>query len=318
MQFVLRLRTDVRAALNSNENSYERIQAFSTYLHENIHWWQHVGSNFGFLYSLSYPATTTLCINDLKELIKKGIIVKPIVKFDAEYYAKYKKADIPEINRILNTYYDIEYAKLFSLDNKIILSIVEDKRFFLSIGHSYNILWNSSIHALSSFDEKYEFLPKINSWVENFRTLQEKEIPGFGIDIPFGISPLGIKAIYEGQAIFNQLQYLAIGSDDELTFEDFEKAGMLYGIYMEAFEVFLKYTKFTKPITLTDPLIGLFLLLCDIAINPTNGFPLDIYDFENFIIKNDPGIRFYLLCNFIGKYPDNIIKQLSIIQKMNI
>ena len=31
------------------------LRAFSTYLHETIHWWQHVGSTAGFLVSLSYP-----------------------------------------------------------------------------------------------------------------------------------------------------------------------------------------------------------------------------------------------------------------------
>lgn len=36
----------------------------------------------------------------------------------------------------------------------------------------------------------------------------------------------------------------------------------------------------------------MFLLICDIAINPTTGFPFDIENFENFIADVDVGIRF--------------------------
>ena len=36
----------------------EHIKAYSTYLHETIHWWQHVGSTSGFILSMCYPAQT--------------------------------------------------------------------------------------------------------------------------------------------------------------------------------------------------------------------------------------------------------------------
>jgi hypothetical protein len=52
-----------------------------------------------------------------------------------------------------------------------------------------------------------------------------------------------------------------------------------------------------------DPLIGLFLLICDLALNPTAGFPLQIAKYENFIIDVDAGIRFGRLSQAVGKYP---------------
>ena len=82
---------------------------------------------------------------------------------------------------------------------------------------------------------------------------------------------------------------------------DFEEMGLLHGVYIEAFDFFLKTTGIEKPNNLLHPSVGLFLLVCDLSINPTNGFPLDIYDFENFIHKNDPGQRFLTLCIEIGK-----------------
>jgi hypothetical protein len=37
----------------------------------------------------------------------------------------------------------------------------------------------------------------------------------------------------------------------------------------------------------------LFLLICDLSINPTRGFPLDIEMFEDLIVDIDPGARFF-------------------------
>lgn len=34
----------------------EIVQAYSTYLHETLHWWQHIGSSAGLILSLAYPA----------------------------------------------------------------------------------------------------------------------------------------------------------------------------------------------------------------------------------------------------------------------
>jgi len=66
MQFSIRLREDIRYQLTKQaEISPEKYQAFSTYLHENIHWWQHIGSNFDFLLSTSYYQLTLFLINPL-------------------------------------------------------------------------------------------------------------------------------------------------------------------------------------------------------------------------------------------------------------
>ena len=302
MQFVLRLRDDVRSALNSRELFFETIQASSTSIHENIHWWQHVGSNFGLIFSLSYPAFFHYSLESFQKIISDKLTYKSILKFDKQYYEKYGEANIPDINIILNNYHDIEYAKLFALDNRNFEELLKDNRFFLNIGHCYHILWSSTINTIASTaDRSYNFLPKVNNWVEKFKILTEKETVGFFVDSPMTISSLGIKAIYEGQAIFNQMQYLTVALNRELTYENFVNAGMLYGIYIEAFELFLEITGFEKPANLLDGVIGLFLIVCDLAINPNNGFPMDIYDYENFITKNDPGMRFTNFCLAISK-----------------
>jgi hypothetical protein len=75
-QFVLRLspinhRLVAEAdALNSAtiSRSPEMIRAYSTYLHETIHWWQHMGSTTGVVLSLCYPNQTHGNLSFLSEL----------------------------------------------------------------------------------------------------------------------------------------------------------------------------------------------------------------------------------------------------------
>jgi hypothetical protein len=63
-QFVLRLSPAVHRKLssmpsgivNSSMVDLEGVEAFSTYLHETVHWWQHVGSTYGLLMSMIYPS----------------------------------------------------------------------------------------------------------------------------------------------------------------------------------------------------------------------------------------------------------------------
>src|SRR4051794_37938879 len=62
-QFVLRLSPAVHSKLASmppgimtnGEVGLDGAQAMSTYLHETVHWWQHIGSTYGFIFSLNYP-----------------------------------------------------------------------------------------------------------------------------------------------------------------------------------------------------------------------------------------------------------------------
>ena len=43
------------AAMLKEHGLIDRAQAFSTLLHETVHWWQHVGSTYGLMLSLTYP-----------------------------------------------------------------------------------------------------------------------------------------------------------------------------------------------------------------------------------------------------------------------
>lgn len=314
LQSVVRLHDDILKALDRNDMSFERIQAFSTYLHETIHWWQHVGSHLGFITSLSYPALAHIAQRDLKTLVDRNEIYKPILTYDQYYYSQTGSYNNIEVNRILNYYHDIRFATAYISNNENIRYMLKDKRFFLNIGHCFHMLWSTSINVLSvSIDPHFNFLPKIKDWSPKFLELERSQIPGFTTDADVTISPLGTHAIYEGQARFNQLQYLAIGSSD-LSYDKFAEMGMLQGIYIEAFDLFLMITGIDRPNNLNNSVIGLFLLICDVAINPVEGFPSDIIDYNSFIISNDPGMRFTLLCQNVAVNKDrweNAVKDYS-------
>ncbi|MBS1633851.1 MAG: hypothetical protein JST10_14910 [Bacteroidetes bacterium] len=306
MQFVLRLRNDVRHELdsikagliNSGEITFDQAQAHSTYIHETIHWWQHVGSNYGLISSLKFPAQSHIAHSDLLTILKDIGAIKSIDKYNKTYPYNVN------ITKALNYWYDIEFAGQIAFDPKRMKRITQSP-YFESWGHSYNIKWSSTIWTLASIvDKDLTFLPNIKKWETGFKTLTDKKIKGFYYGSQNSIMPIGTKAIFEGQARISQIQLLFNSSHGKMCMSDFAKIGMLNGIYSEALQLFLDILSEPMPNNANDPLVGLFLLLCDIAMNPTDGFPFDISHYESFIISNDPGYRFCLICQMIrDKHP---------------
>ena len=121
MQFVLRLRPDLHYLLDqvetgiakSGDYDFETIQAFSTYFHETIHWWQHIGSISGFILSLSYPSQAHINHSVLKKFLDITEPIKPIKKYNQLNAREFKPQDdeFKLINVILNNFYDIEFFK---------------------------------------------------------------------------------------------------------------------------------------------------------------------------------------------------------------
>jgi hypothetical protein len=71
---------------------------------------------------------------------------------------------------------------------------------------------------------------------------------------------------------------------------------MLHGVYEKAFRVFLEQSELPWPPTVDHPVVALFLLICDMAINPGAGFPHPLTaHFPSFIGDTDPGVRFTML-----------------------
>src|SRR4028119_1557652 len=116
MTCVVDLPPDFRFALDqlgtgvysAGEISLKALDAQSTYLHETIHWWQHVGSTAGLVLSLSYPAQTHLNHAPLTSLLRAIGPRKSLRRLDLAKSAPVPEAARQDLNRVLNNRHDIE------------------------------------------------------------------------------------------------------------------------------------------------------------------------------------------------------------------
>ena len=229
---------------------------------------------------------------------------KSVFKYSKLIAEKTGREDNVDINLIVNNWFDISCGCLIS-DHSKNLQNSWSSDYFWSIGHSYHMMWGWTVSIIASVcDPGFSFLSDVRKWDENFNRLETERKEGFFERSLIPMPPLGARAIFEGQARFCQLQYLYSVSGQKLSFPQFAKVGMMEDLYIEAFEVFLQVLGEKWPENSYDPLVALFLLICDLAINPTDGFPLDVVYYETFIISNDPRTRFFMLYQVVAHgYP---------------
>lgn len=313
--YVLRLHPEVHniiSRVESGENTDDLIegeisQAISTLFHENLHWWQYIGSTSGLIMSLSLPAQISSSLTYFKQCLELSGNKKPISIY-SDNNPRDNLTDDPEfmaINHILNNFHDVLYYKIRVKRPSYIKEICEEK-YFESIGHSFHISYATSVGLLATtFDTEYSFLPNPNIWTDRFIDLNEREVDGFYYGSSIALPSIGTEDLFEGQARFNQILFLHIESKKTLNWFQFEQAGMLHGVYYSAFKLFLKILDEQRPASVDSPLIALYLLLIDIAINPAEGFPFGIENYESFVKDTDPGTRFMYLCQTVkDKFPE--------------
>jgi hypothetical protein len=282
---------------------FERIQAFSTYLHETIHWWQHIGSTCGLMLSLSYPGQTHANLQPLRAFVEKVGPVKSIRQWAATNVGS-RDPDSPSglANRIINNQFDIEAYRLLATNPERAQGLV-NSGMFESVGHSYEIAIGNAVAALAStFDREFNLIPHPKEWEAKIGKLRGARETGFFHGSPIELSPIGAFHIFEGQARFSQLQYLHFASGGQFEWDDAEQGRMLDRTYMLAFETFLAVAALSQPPSIDHPVVGLFLLICDLAMNPGEAFPFTVPFAKAFIDDVDPGKRFLLLCTIVREF----------------
>jgi hypothetical protein len=317
-QFVLRLSPEVHrkiellpTGLIHGPADFDCLRAYSTYLHETIHWWQHIGSTTGLLLSLSYPGQAHTNYNYLRKLIASIGPKKSIVKF-AETLGGPGSPETPEgmANIVINNHFDIEFFRIL-LTTPGMVRRVADHQLFDSIGHSYQIAYGSIALVLaSSLDPDLKFIPDPREWSSAFAELRSTKREGYYYGSAIAVIPIGAHHIFEGQARFAQLQFLYFVSGEKLTWDDVRAMNLLDGIYGEAFNHFLRLAELDWPPGIDHPTVALFLLVCDIAINPSAGFPMPLVAFTTFIEDVDPGFRFVFLCRTIAKRRPDVARMI--------
>jgi hypothetical protein len=318
-QFVLRLSPEVHRKIEAmpkgiieGRPDFDSLRAYSTYLHETIHWWQHSGSTTGLLLSLSYPGQAHTNHNHLKNLLQAIGPKKSMLRF-VENSGGPGGPETPSglANVVVNNHFDIEFFRILTTTPSMIREAV-DHPLFDCIGHSYQIAYgNIALILASSLDNDLRFIPDPRTWSEGFRELRTQKVKGYYYRSDVDVVPVGAHHIFEGQARFGQLQFLYFASGERLSWDDVRAMGMLDGIYGEAFHHFLRLAELEWPPTIDDPVVGLFLLLCDVAINPSAGFPMPLTTPSTFILDVDPGFRFFFLCRAVAKDRPDVARMIT-------
>ena len=307
----------------SDDLDGETVQAYSTYLHETIHWWQHMGSTAGLILSLGYPAQAHQNGERLEEFLRHVGPKKSIMRWaEMALRAGDTSPGLFAANVAVNNAIDIEFYKVIALNpSRAALIEVMHHRYFESVGHSYWMAYGNALALLvATVDPDEKHFANVLAWDEAFRRVREAKIEGWVHGEPVRMPRLGLHALFEGQARMIQLQYLSFGVAHPPRVEELRRQRYFADPYGSAFELFLKETSASWPKTIDDPVVGLFLLIVDLAINPTAGFPLDIESFENFILDVDPGVRFLRFCQATARRPEllSAIKHYSRKEYMSV
>lgn len=303
-QFVLRLSPAVHRKLsslpsgivNSSMIDFDGVEAFSTYLHETIHWWQHVGSTYGLLMSMTYPAQAHANYGHLKSLIASVGFKKSVRKLAESLPAGGYGSPSATANIIINNHFDMDSFRALTVSPLSASDLVQSP-LFESLGHSYEIALGNCVLLLASVsDPEFSVMHHPKNWEGPFRKLREDKEEGYYYGSPVSLYPIGAYEIFEGQARMAQLQYLHFATGGILGMEAANEAKMFDGVYGRAFSTFLQLTELERPSSIDHPTLALFLLICDVAINPGSGFPFPLVHFPSFVRDIEPGARFVWLC----------------------
>jgi hypothetical protein len=287
--------------VRAGKASFETLDAFSTYLHETLHWWQHIGSTTGLMLSFASPAKCHINHERLLKLLGKIGPQKSLRTFDALHPMGIAQEEGSLLNIVLNNWHDLEFNWRLLINPHSVHSVISSP-YFDSVGHSLSIgLANTLCLVASTFDSEFSVVPDVRRWENGFAEVRQEKVEGFYFGSPIKLPPIGALHIFEGQARFSQIQYLYNATDGNLGWEHFRDRGMLDGVYVEAFKLFLSLTGISWPGSPRSSEVLLFLLICDLSINPSDGYPFNLHHFESFIISDTPGIRFLWFCNQVAK-----------------
>ena len=299
MNCILYLDGDVSDALDASDGSPEFevkdagspiLLPFSTFLHEIIHWWQHVGTTSGLFYGLSIP---TQALSTAKYLSEFGAeLPKPLT----HSVTNSLPSEHPALLSVLR-WSELELGASLLFDPMTTSYTLRSRtRFYESLGHALLLTHISTMSAVASIlDPGRRSLPDPDPWIDLYERFVKDERPCFAPReiIEFAI---GLREIAEGQARVSEIQYRSLAYET-MTWSEVKARGLLSGVYATAFEEFLRLTGFDEPSYPIDASVNLFLLLCDISLNPAEGYADDIADDGKFVYRVHPGIRFLKLCD---------------------
>ena len=298
---VLRLRSDVAAALDHKDGALPdfsvesgespALQSFSTHLHETLHWWQHVGTTCGFLHSIGDATIALSCSESLRQ---SQCYRKPLIR------ALYEQPSFSDSGRsAILQWRDIENGRSVTFDPKRSVALWSSRpERATTVGHSLLSYCSLTMGTLARlFDSECEGLLDPTPWDDAYRAFESDRRVGFDPNILLEI-PLGMVEIAEGQARISEIQHRNL-TQRALSWATVMNDGWLDGIYGRAFNLFLKLTESSEPTSPRDDIVDLFLLICDVALNPSCGYVDNVGPEQEFVLDFHPGARFLRICRAV-------------------
>jgi hypothetical protein len=288
-----------------------QLTHYSTYIHETTHWWQFIASTTGFIQTLGSMAQSLLAAIYMRRISPSFPLCKPLIAQVRSDKTAAPQGDWQKLHTLVNSWLDIEFGICCVNSPKKLASFRSDN-FFESVGISLYTLYRDALQTFHNQFPKTRSILPIADWESKFIRVRDARYPNFHHQSPAYLPSLGALAIFEGQARFTQLQFLHNALDGKTNLNDWRT--QLHGVYIEAFEHFLKVLAVPWPEKANDPLVNTFLLLCDIAMNPSFGFPEGIETFAGFIEAVHAGHRFHYLCMLVARSPQ-VVDALSSVNR---
>ena len=99
----------------SREIGLDGAQAFSTYLHETVHWWQHIGTTYGLMRSLNYPSRAHGNYSQIKKLVSLGALKKSVRQMAEKATGPSTPDTVKGLaNIVINNHFDLSAFNKFS------------------------------------------------------------------------------------------------------------------------------------------------------------------------------------------------------------
>jgi hypothetical protein len=236
---------------------------------------------------------------------------KPLTEQARSDKAATPPGDWAKLHTLVNSWLDLEYG-ICCINSPSKLAGLLPDNFFESVGISIYTLYRDALQAFHNQFPQTRTSLSTTDWESKFVSLRDARYPNYHFESDVYLPQIGALAIFEGQARFTQLQFLHNALGGKTSLNDWRRH--LHGIYIEALQYFVRALEVKWPERANDSMINTFLLLCDIALNPSCGFPDEITTFKGFIEAVHPGHRFVSLCKLVAQSPQ-VIRRLSSVSR---
>jgi hypothetical protein len=275
------------------EVTKERLFGWGTYLHENMHWYQCIGTTYGVMRLLSSMAQTFVLFRSSR-LTSREAIAKPLYKFLTDCPPSNQRVH-RLLNMAVNTWMDLEFTNAYFESPVLHAERIAKDPFFVGIDHGALMYLQESVGLLTGC---FPQSGRANSFIKGLRLRVADGLENADAQ-KVVVPPVGASEIMESAARISEVQYLQHASGGRYSWTKYQRMGYLDSRYLSAFNLFLQATRLSVGDDPCSPVVNLFLLVCDIALNPTLGYPDVLNDTERFTKNWHPGFRFLKLCSYL-------------------